>query len=159
MTTWVKKAPLDCMTWKQAAAPMVVSAVANTTVMSMRAGGRRGAAEFLDDGGGHGILAMKLSTMGAKVPVGAPMTRSATPPKLRMVAMSRVFTQPKRSRSSSCALSTRMVAAAMFGLGQSISPLAVARPSRSASGGMRALMVASMARMCMSRCRLALVRY
>ena len=28
---------------------MVVSAVANTTVMSMRADGRRGAAEFLDD--------------------------------------------------------------------------------------------------------------
>ena len=33
----MKKAPLDCMTWKQAAAPMVVSAVASATVMSMRA--------------------------------------------------------------------------------------------------------------------------
>lgn len=51
MTTWVKSVPLDCMTWKQAAAPIVVSTVTSTTVMSMRAGGRRGAAEFLDDGG------------------------------------------------------------------------------------------------------------
>ena len=107
----MKKAPLDCMTWKQAAAPMVVSAVASATVMSMRAGGRRGAAEFLDDGGGHGILAMKLSTMGAKVPVGAPMTRSATPPKLRMVAMSRVFPPPPRARARGGARRPRLAAA------------------------------------------------
>ena len=37
----MKSVPLDCMTWKQAAAPMVVNAVASTTVMSMRAGDRR----------------------------------------------------------------------------------------------------------------------
>ena len=33
----MKSVPLDCMTWKQAATPMVVSAVASATVMSMRA--------------------------------------------------------------------------------------------------------------------------